>query len=72
MDAQGMHKLFTKENGIPDLIKNYGHSNLQYSLFVKEPLLLTPTARELANTMDIIKIMEAEDSDTRAAILNTC
>ena len=28
MDAQGMHKLFTKENGIADLIKNYGHTNL--------------------------------------------
>ena len=68
MDAQSMHQLFTKEKGIPDLIKNYGHTNLQYSLFVKEPLLLTPTARLLANMVDIIKIMEAEDSDTRAAI----
>ena len=68
MDAQSMHKLFTKEKGIPDLIKNYGHTNLQYSLFVKEPLLLIPTARLLANMVDIIKIMEAEDNDTRAAI----
>ena len=57
-----------KKRDVPDLIKNYGHTNLQYSLFVKEPLLLTPTARLLANMVDIIKIMEAEDSDTRAAI----
>ena len=68
MDAQSMHQLFTKEKGIADLIKNYGHTNLQYSLFVKEPLLLAPTAKLLANMVDIIKIMEAEDSDTRAAI----
>ena len=68
MDAQSMHKLFTGEKGVTDLIKNYGHSTHTYSLFVKEPLLLTPTASLLANIMDIIRIMEAEDSDTRAAI----
>ena len=38
MDAQSMHALFTKEKGLPDLIKSYGRTNLQYSLFVKEPL----------------------------------
>ncbi|MEP6947914.1 MAG: N-6 DNA methylase [Ginsengibacter sp.] len=68
LDAQSMHRLFTKERGIPDSIKNYSLTNLQYSLFLKEPLLLTPTANLLANIVDIIKIMEAEDNDTRAAI----
>ena len=68
MDAQSMHHLFAEEKGIPDIIKNYGRANLQYSLFVKEPLLLAPTAKLLANMMEIIKIMEEEDSDTRAAI----
>ncbi len=68
MDAQSMHALFTKEKGLPDLIKSYGRTNRQYSLFVKEPLLLTPTSAMLANMMGIIKIMEAEDKNTRAAI----
>src|SRR4029079_5285384 len=40
LDPQGMHELFTKEKGIPELIADYGNANLMYSLFVKEPLLL--------------------------------
>jgi type I restriction enzyme M protein len=68
LDAQSMHELFTKEKGIPELMKNYGDANLVYSPFVKEPLLLAPTARLLANMIDIIKIMEAEDVNIRASI----
>ena len=68
LDPQGMHELFTKEKGIPELIADYGNANLMYSLFVKEPLLLAPTARLLANIVDIIKIMEAEDINIRASI----
>lgn len=68
LDAQSMHNLFVKENGIPDLIKKYSDTSLPYSLFLKEPLLLTPSANLLGNIVDIIKIMEAEDSDTMAAI----
>ncbi len=33
MDAQSMHKLFTKEKGVTDLIKDYGHTNLQQSVY---------------------------------------
>jgi type I restriction enzyme M protein len=68
LDAQSMHSLFVKENGIPDLIKKYSDTNLWYSLFLKEPLLLVPTANLLTNIVDIIKIMEAEDNVTRGAI----
>jgi type I restriction enzyme M protein len=68
LDPQGMHGLFTKEKGIPELMTDYGNANLMYSLFVKEPLLLAPTARLLANIVDIIKIMEAEDINIRASI----
>ena len=68
MDPQGMHGLFTKEMGIPDLMKNYGNAKLMYSIFVKEPLLLAPTARLLSNMVDIIKIMEAENEVVRASV----
>ena len=68
MDAQNLHRLFINENGVNDLIKNYGLTNLQYSVFLKEPLLLTPSASLLLNMVNIIKIMDAEVSDTKGAI----
>jgi type I restriction enzyme M protein len=70
MDAENLHRIFTCENGVPDLIKNYGLTNLRYSLFLKEPLLLTPSARLLVNMVDIIKIMDAEGSNTKAALFD--
>ena len=68
LDPHDMHTLFIKEKGIPDLIKNYSRTNLRYSLFLKEPLLLVPTPGLLSNIVDIIKIMETQDSSTSAAI----
>ncbi|HEY5407362.1 MAG TPA: N-6 DNA methylase [Ginsengibacter sp.] len=68
LNDHDLHTLFTCENGVIDLIKNYGLTNLQYSQFLKEPLLLTPSVSLLFNVVNIIKIMEAERSTTRIAI----
>ncbi|KAA9038004.1 N-6 DNA methylase [Ginsengibacter hankyongi] len=68
LSAQELEKHFTGENGIIDLIKNYGLTNLRYSAFLKGPLLLTPTARLLLNIRDIIKLMDAEGSVTKVAL----
>ena len=68
LDGFALHNLFTIEKGIPDLINNYGRTNLQFSKFVREPLLLRPTARLLSNVIDIIKIMDAEGGNKRFLI----
>ncbi len=68
LNAQNLHNVFIKEHGVLDFIKNYGQSKHLYSLFLKEPLLLIPTPGLLANTVDIVKTMEAEDDVTTAAI----
>ena len=68
ISAKNLHHLFTDEENLPELLKNYGLTNLQYSLFLKHPLLLAPTPRLLFNMLEIIKMMDAETSDTRAAI----
>lgn len=68
LNAQDLHILFTSENGVIDLIKHYGTTNLQYSQFLREPLLLTPSAGLLMNIVDIIKIMDAEGGDKKVAI----
>ncbi|MEO8413462.1 MAG: N-6 DNA methylase [Ginsengibacter sp.] len=68
MDPKNMHKIFLHPNGLYELIKNYSLTNLRYSVFLREPLLLTPTTTLLKNILGIMKIMEAEDQDTNAAI----
>ncbi len=67
LEAQRMHDLFTMENGVLDLMQNYD-SRYVYHAFVKGNLLLVPTPKLLANSVDIIKIIEAEDGDTKSAI----
>lgn len=49
-----------------DFIQHYGQTDHLYSLYLKHPLLVTPTPNLLINTLNIIKLMDAEDSDTRA------
>ncbi|MDQ2719910.1 MAG: SAM-dependent methyltransferase [Bacteroidota bacterium] len=70
LDPQRMHKLFTKENGIVDLIKSYADTNLIYNSFLKGPLVLVPTVLLLGNSVDIIKIIEAENNNTKACIFD--
>jgi type I restriction enzyme M protein len=70
LDGVALRKLFTKEKGITDLIKNYSGTNLQYSQFLKQPLSLSPTANLLTNVIDLIKIMEVEDAPVQAAIFD--
>ncbi|MEP6597374.1 MAG: N-6 DNA methylase, partial [Ginsengibacter sp.] len=68
MEAHDMHKLFIKEKGVLSFIKDYGNSNNLYSVFLKPPLLLTPTPILLGNITGIIKIIEAVGDVTKADI----
>lgn len=68
MDARQIHDLFTKENGIIDLMMRYAHSDSLYSDFFKAPLLLTPTPKLLLKVIEILNIIESSDTDTQAAI----
>jgi type I restriction enzyme M protein len=68
LDSKNIYNLFTKENGIADLLKNYGHTNLPYSNFLKSPMLVNPSAVLLANVIEIIKIIESQDAVTKGNI----
>ncbi len=67
LDAKSMHELFMQKNGVIDSLKNYRPDVLFYE-FIKGDLLLTPTPKSLAKSVDIIKIMENEDGNTKAKI----
>jgi type I restriction enzyme M protein len=68
MDPKNLYKLFTKAKGVLHFMNDYGQANHLYSIYLKEPLLITPTPKLLMNTVDFIKFMEAEDSMSHAAI----
>lgn len=68
MDARSLYTLFTKENGVFDFIQRYGQSDHLYSDYLKHPLLVAPTPNLVANTVDIIKLLESQDNITRAEI----
>jgi len=68
LNMKDLHILFLKENGIADLLKNYGHTNLPYSQFLKTPLLVNPSSVLLANAVEIIKIIESEDDFVKGEI----
>jgi type I restriction enzyme M protein len=67
LDAKSMHELFTQKNGIIDSLKNY-RPYVFFNEFIKGDLLLTPTPKSLAKSVDIIKMMENEDAGTKAKI----
>ena len=68
MDAQQIHDLFTKQDGIIDLMVQYGNSGNLYSNFFKTQLLLNPTPRLLYNAIQIVNVIETSDKNTQAAI----
>jgi type I restriction enzyme M protein len=61
LDAKNIHILFSKENGITDLLKNYSHTNLPFSNFLKASPLINPSAVLLHNVVEIVKIIESEN-----------
>src|SRR5664279_1703402 len=68
MNPQNLHTVFTDENGVLNLIRNYGLTNLKYSKFLKEPLMIIPTGRLLYSMIAIIKIMDGGPAGTQSAI----
>ncbi len=54
LDAKDIHALFAKENGITDLLKNYSHTNLPFSNFLKASPLIHPSAVLLHKVVEIV------------------
>ncbi|HEY5407367.1 MAG TPA: N-6 DNA methylase [Ginsengibacter sp.] len=70
MDAKNMHLLFTKQNGIIDLMSYYSGLGLPYSDCFKVLPAVTPTAQLLSNTVAIVDIIESANKTMRVAIAN--
>ena len=69
LNTSEIHLLFTKENGLIDLMNYYGKIDALYSNYFKVPLLIKPTPKLLSNAMEIINIIETNDQLTRENIV---
>ena len=54
MDPEVMHKLFTKQDGVFDFLKNVGSKSASFSKFMKGATFMIPTPRLLAQVVEMV------------------
>ncbi len=67
-EPEQMHKLFTKEDGVFDFMKNYGSIDSAFGRFMKGAVFMIPTPRLLANVVDMISGIDMKDRDTKGDV----
>jgi type I restriction enzyme M protein len=67
-DPQVMYRLFTKENGVFDFMKNLGEQGTAFTKFMKGATFMIPTPRLLAQVVDMLSDINMEDRDTKGDV----
>lgn len=68
MDPEIMHKLFTKQGGVFDFLKEVGSKSASFSKFMKGATFMIPTPRLLAQVVEMISHIPMEDRDTKGDV----
>lgn len=68
MDPERMHRLFTREDGVFDFMKNYGGKDSAFGRFMKGAVFMIPTPRLLANVVDMLSGIDMKDRDTKGDV----
>jgi type I restriction enzyme M protein len=63
-----MFRLFTKENGVFDFMKNLGSTNSVFNQFMKGATFMIPTPRLLSQVVDMLSEINMEDRDTKGDV----
>jgi len=63
-----MYKLFTKENGVFDFLKNMGTTDSVFSTYIKGATFMIPTPRLLAQVVDMLSGINMDDRDTKGDV----
>jgi type I restriction enzyme M protein len=64
-DPDVMYRLFTKENGVFDFLKNMGTTDSAFSSYMKGATFMIPTPRLLAQVVDMLSEINMDDRDTK-------
>jgi len=67
-DPEVMYKLFTKEHGVFDFMKNMGEQGTAFTKFMKGATFMIPTPRLLAQVVDMLSDINMEDRDTKGDV----
>ncbi|WP_276133507.1 type I restriction-modification system subunit M [Polluticoccus soli] len=67
-DPDVMFKLFTRDNGVFDFLKNLGASDSSFSRYMKGATFMIPTPRLLAQVVDMLSDINMEDRDTKGDV----
>jgi type I restriction enzyme M protein len=67
-DPDVMFKLFTKENGVFDFLKNMGATDSAFSSYMKGATFMMPTPRLLAQVVDMLSEINMNDRDTKGDV----
>lgn len=65
LDPETMFRLFQKENGVFEFMKNYGGKSVSFSKFMKNASFMIPNPRLLAQVVDMLDKIDMNDSDTK-------
>jgi type I restriction enzyme M protein len=68
MDPEVMYRTFTKPDGVFDFLKNVGIRNSAFSKFMKGATFMIPTARLLAQVVEMISNIDMNDRDTKGDV----
>jgi type I restriction enzyme M protein len=67
-DPEVMYRLFTKENGVFDFMKNLGEQGTAFTKFMKGATFMISTPRLLALVIDMLSEINMEDRDTKGDV----
>jgi type I restriction enzyme M protein len=68
MDPEVMFRLFTRQDGVFDFLRNVGSKSASFSKFMKGATFMIPTARLLAQVVEMISRVPMEDRDTKGDV----
>jgi type I restriction enzyme M protein len=68
MDPEVMFRLFTRQDGVFDFLRNVGSKSASFSKFMKGATFMIPTPRLLAQVVEMISRVPMEDRDTKGDV----
>ena len=68
IDPELMFRLFTKENGVFDFLRNVGNRSAAFSKFMKGATFMIPTPRLLAQVVEMLSNVDMTDRDTKGDV----
>ena len=68
MDPEVMFRLFTKQDGVFDFLRNVGSRSAAYTRFMKGATFMIPTPRLLAQVVEMLSNIDMNDRDTKGDV----